>query len=186
MPDECRRSADGLFATVSPGEMAEPGTPHRDVEVLTWPMFGVAIRELAAAIARSGFRPDLVLTIARGGLTVGGTLAYALGTKNCATINVEYYTGIDERLELPVVLPPVPDPVGLDNLNVLIADDVADTGRTLAMVNEFCRQHVREARTAVLYRKPWSIIEADFVWRETDRWVAFPWSAEGPVGRAGD
>ena len=63
---------------------------------------------------------------------------------------------------------------------------MADTGRTLAMVNEFCRQHVREARTAVLYRKPWSIIEADFVWRETDRWVAFPWSAEGPVGPAGD
>jgi len=63
--------------------MAQPGTPHRDLEVLTWPMFGVAIRELAGAIASSGFRPDLVLTIARGGLTVGGTLAYALGTKNC-------------------------------------------------------------------------------------------------------
>ena len=140
MPDECRRSADGLFATVSPGEMAEPGTPHRDVEVLTWPMFGVAIRELAAAIARSGFRPDLVLTIARGGLTVGGTLAYALGTKNCATINVEYYTGIDERLELPVVLPPVPDPVGLDNLNVLIADDVADTGRMTALFEELSNE----------------------------------------------
>jgi hypoxanthine phosphoribosyltransferase len=162
--------------------MAQPETPHRDLEVLTWPMFGMAIRELAAMIVGSGFRPDLVLTIARGGLTVGGTLAYAIGTKNCATINVEYYTGIDERrLDLPVVLPPVPDPVGMDDLSVLIADDVADTGQTLAMVNEFCGRHVREARTGVLYRKPWSTIDPDFVWRETDRWIAFPWSADPPV-----
>jgi hypoxanthine phosphoribosyltransferase len=166
--------------------MAQPETPDRDLEVLTWPMFGVAIRELAEKIVESGFRPDLVLTIARGGLTVGGTLAYAIGTKNCATINVEYYTGIDERLDLPVVLPPVPDPVGMDDLNVLIADDVADTGQTLAMVTDYCRQHVREARTGVLYRKPWSIIEPDYVWRETERWIAFPWSAEGPVVDAPD
>jgi hypoxanthine phosphoribosyltransferase len=161
--------------------MAQPERPKHDHEVLTWPTFGVAIRELAGEIVKTGFRPDLVLAIARGGLTVGGTMAYALGTKNCATINVEYYTGVDERLDLPVMLPPVPDPVGMDDLNVLIADDVADTGRTLAMVNEFCRQHVREARTSVLYRKPWSTIDPDFVWRETDRWIAFPWSAEGPV-----
>lgn len=166
--------------------MAEPETPHRDLEVLTWPMFGVAIRELAGSIVTSGFQPDLVLTVARGGLTVGGALAYALAVKNCATINVEYYTGIDERLDLPVVLPPVPDPVGLNDLNVLIADDVADTGQTLAMVSEFCRRHVREARTAVLYRKPWSIIDPDNVWRETDRWIAFPWAAEGPVAGAAD
>ncbi|HWC37905.1 MAG TPA: phosphoribosyltransferase family protein, partial [Acidimicrobiales bacterium] len=163
------------------GDMAQPERPNQDLEVLTWPMFGVAIRELAEEIVRSGFRPDLVLTIARGGLTVGGAMAYALGTKNCATINVEYYTGVDQRLDLPVVLPPVPDPVGLDDLNVLIADDVADTGGTLGMVTEFCRQHVREARTCVLYRKPWSTTDPDFVWRETDRWIAFPWSVEEPV-----
>jgi hypothetical protein len=166
--------------------MAQPETPQPDLEVLTWAMFGVAIRDLAEAIAATGFRPDLVLTIARGGLTVGGTLAYALGTKNCATINVQYYTGINQRLDLPAMLPPVPDPVGMDDLSVLIADDVADSGQTLAMVTEFCRDHVREARTSVLYRKPRSIIEPDFVWRETDRWIAFPWSAEGPVPGAVD
>jgi hypoxanthine phosphoribosyltransferase len=148
-------------------------------------MFGAAVRELAREIVGSGFRPDLVLTIARGGLIVGGALAYALGAKNCATINVEYYTGVKERLDLPTMLPPVPDPVGMDDLNVLIADDVVDTGRTLVTVNDFCRQHVREARTSVLYRKPWSISEPDFVWRETDRWIAFPWSAEGPVSANG-
>ncbi len=150
-------------------------------EIMTWSLFGDATRELAASVVASGFRPDLVLSIARGGLTVGGALAYALAVKNCFTINVEYYTGIDERLDLPVVLPPVPDPVAMHNLNVLIADDVADTGHTLAMVHDFCEGHVAEVRSAVLYRKPWSVIEPHYVWLGTDRWIAFPWSSQGPV-----
>src|SRR5205807_4985307 len=124
---------EGRFATVALGDMTEPEKLHRDLDVLTWPMFGVAVRELAGSIVSSGFRPDLVLSVARGGLTVGGTLAYALAIKNCATINVEYYTGIEERLEVPAVLPPMPDPVGMNDLNVLIADDVAVTGQTLAI-----------------------------------------------------
>ena len=58
---------------------------------------------------RDGYRPDIVLGIARGGLLVAGALAYALGVKNTFTMNVEFYTGIDERLEMPMILPPVPD-----------------------------------------------------------------------------
>ena len=50
-----------------------------------------------------------MLAIARGGLLVAGALAYALGVKNTFTMNVEFYTGVDERLELPMILPPVPD-----------------------------------------------------------------------------
>jgi hypoxanthine phosphoribosyltransferase len=67
-------------------------------ETLTWPMFGEATQALARDVAASGFRPDVVLAIARGGLTVAGALAYALGVKNCSSINVEFYTGVDERL----------------------------------------------------------------------------------------
>ena len=65
---------------------------------------------------------------------------------------------------------------------MLVADDVADTGATLALVNEFCAPHVAEVRTAVLYEKPWSTIASDYVWRRTDRWITFPWSAHPPVG----
>src|SRR4029077_8845706 len=157
------------------------GSPAEDLEILTWQGFGDAIRHLAGCIVDSGFRPDVVLSIARGGLTVGGALAYALAVKNCFTINVEYYTGVDQRLALPVVLPPVPDPVAIDNLDVLIVDDVADTGHTLAMVDEFCDGHVRSRRSAVLFHKPRSVIEPDYVWKRTDRWIAFPWSSDGPV-----
>jgi hypoxanthine phosphoribosyltransferase len=48
-----------------------------------------------------------VLAIARGGLTVAGA-RLRLAVKNCFAISVEYYTGIDTRLDVPVVLPPMP------------------------------------------------------------------------------
>jgi hypoxanthine phosphoribosyltransferase len=64
---------------------------------------------------------------------------------------------------------------------MLIADDVADTGQTLALVKDFCAAQVGEVRTAVLYEKPRSIVSCDYVWRRTDRWIVFPWSADPPV-----
>ena len=33
-----------------------------------------------------------------------------------------------------------------------------------------------EARSAVIYKKPVSIIEPDYVWAHTDKWINFPWS----------
>ncbi len=159
--------------------MAAPATAER--ETLTWERFGTASRELARAVHADGFRPDLVLAIARGGLFVAGALGYALDVKNLHVMNVEYYTGVDERLDMPVVLPPVPEPVDLTGTRVLVADDVADTGATLALVKEFCRLHVAEVRCAVIYEKPRSVVECEYVWRRTDRWIDFPWSVDPPV-----
>jgi hypoxanthine phosphoribosyltransferase len=152
-----------------------------DREVLTWDAFGVATRALAQTIADDGYRPDVVLAIARGGLTIAGALAYALGVKNCAAMNVEFYTGVDERLEVPVMLPPSFDLVDIRGLRVLVADDVADTGKTLELVQRVIAEHVTEARTAVLYEKPASVIVPDYAWRRTDRWIDFPWSVDDPV-----
>ena len=148
---------------------------------MTWDVFGDATRELATAVHADGFAPDVVVAIARGGLTVAGALAYALDVKNCGAMNVEFYVGIDERLDVPVVIPPTLDLVDVAGMKVLVADDVADTGHTLKLVREVLAQHVAEARTAVLYRKPRSIVDADYVWQETDRWIDFPWSALPPV-----
>ncbi len=115
-------------------------------------------------------------------MLVAGALSYALGVKNTFTLNVEFYTGVDERLEMPILLPPVPDLVDFAETRVLIADDVADTGATLLLVKEFCEARVAEVRCAVLYEKPRSMIRCEYVWRRTDRWIEFPWSAPAQVG----
>lgn len=149
--------------------------------MLTWEAYGVGVRELAQQVADSGFVPDVVLGIARGGLIPAGSLAYAIDCKNLFTISVEFYTGVGSRLDVPVMLPPFLDAHDLDDTAVLIVDDVADTGRTLELVADFCAGHVRESRTAVLYEKPQSVIRCDHVWRRTDRWINFPWSTMPPV-----
>jgi hypoxanthine phosphoribosyltransferase len=137
-------------------------------ERLSWAHFGDAVHELASKVAGDGYRPDLVLSIARGGLLVGAALGYALDVKNTWTMNVEFYTGVDERLDVPMILPPVPELVDLDSARMLIADDVADTGETLRLVKDFCAGKVGEVRCAVLYEKSRSIVECEYVWKRTD------------------
>ena len=153
---------------------------EQEREVLTWADFDTSIWALAEQVARDGV-PDMILSIARGGLLIGGALGYALGVKNTYTMNVEFYTGVDERLEVPRILPPAPDFVDLQNALVLVADDVADTGLTLASVQEFCAGKVGEVRTATIYAKPRSVVRPDYVWRDTDRWITFPWSDRPPI-----
>lgn len=150
-------------------------------ETLLWPELGEAGRDLALRVDADGYRPDLILAIARGGLFPAGALAYELDVKNVHIMNVEFYTGVDERLPMPVMLPPVPQPVDLSGARVLIADDVADTGATLRLVKDFCAHQVAEVRCAVLYEKPRSTVACEYVWRRTSEWIDFPWSREEPV-----
>jgi len=61
-------------------------------EVLGWDVFADASRQLSKAVLSSGFQPDVVIAIARGGLLLAGAMSYALGTKNCGSINVRTAT----------------------------------------------------------------------------------------------
>jgi uncharacterized protein len=151
-------------------------------EVMTRQELGSGTRGLGEAIHADGYVPDMVLAIARGGLLVAGALGYSLDVKNTFTMNVEFYTGVDDRLEMPMILPPVPELVDLEEARVLIAGDVADTGRTLLLVKDFCAGKVGEVRCVVRYEKPQSAVRCEYVWRRTDRWIDFPWSDQQPVG----
>ncbi|MDE0603302.1 MAG: phosphoribosyltransferase family protein [bacterium] len=152
-----------------------------DREWLDWDSYGRAVRELAALVADDGYRPEMILAIARGGLFCAGSLGYALSIKNIYVMNCEYYTGVDERLPVPVMLPPAVDLVDHRNSKILIADDVADTGHTLKMVYDFCVERVGDVRSAVLYEKSHSLVKCDYVWRRTDQWINFPWSTDRPL-----
>ena len=66
-----------------------------------------------------------------------------------------------------------------------IADDVADTGKTLKLVHDFCVEHVAEVRSAVIYEKSHSLVKCEYVWKRTDDWINFPWSVLPPVHTSG-
>ena len=150
-------------------------------EVLGWLEFGDASRDLAHDVLASGFEPEVVVAIARGGLLLAGSISYALGVKSCGALNVEFYTGVGERLPDPIVLPPMLDEQSLVGKRVLLVDDVSDSGRTLAMVMQLLKASGADVRSIVLYTKPGTLHEPDYTWRRTPLWITFPWSALPPV-----
>lgn len=162
-----------------------PDWYHPDRENLTWETFGEASRNLSQQIVDSGWMPDLIIGVARGGLIPAGAIGYAIGMKAMGSINVEFYTAIGETLPEPELLPPYLDASDLAGKKVLVVDDVADSGKTLDLV---CRILEHEdldpakpkigvdVRSAVIYTKPVTIFKPDYVWRETDKWINFCWS----------
>jgi len=68
------------------------------------------------------------------------------------------------------------DATSLDGKNVLLVDDVSDSGRTLALVIQLLEASGATVRTVVLYTKPHTVQEAHYTWRRTDKWINFPWS----------
>ena len=150
-------------------------------EILTWERFGTCCRELARQIADSGFEPEVLIAVARGGMLPGGGLSYALGVKLTDAINVEFYTDVHETLPDPVLLAPMLDTDSIQGKRVLVVDDVVDSGRTLALVLDLLTNVGAVPRSAVIYAKPTTVVEPDYVWARTDKWIVFPWSAEPPV-----
>ena len=156
-------------------------TTGEERETLTWDGFGAASRDLAREILADGFVPEVVVAIARGGLLPAGSIAYGLGVKNCGALNVEFYTGIGTVLDAPEVLRPALDTEYLGGRKVLLVDDVADSGRTLALAVKMLRERGADMRSVVIYTKPTTIIQPDYSWKETSLWIDFPWSAQGTV-----
>ncbi len=152
-----------------------------DKEVLTWQGLGDATDDLARSIVDSGFRPEIVIAVARGGLLLAGGLTYALGVKLTDAINVEFYTDVHATLPDPVLLAPMLDTNAIAGKQLLVVDDVADSGRTLGLVIKLLRGFGADVRSAVLYAKPSTVVDPDYVWRRTDQWIVFPWSAKPPL-----
>ncbi|MFF8816814.1 phosphoribosyltransferase [Leucobacter sp. NPDC015123] len=150
-------------------------------EVLTWDGFGAATRELSRQVVADDFVPEVVVAIARGGLLPAGAIAYGLGAKNCGALNVEFYTGIGTVLDNPEVLPPELDMGYLKGRRVLLVDDVADSGRTLKLAVELLVAEGADVRSVTIYTKPSTVIAPDYAWKATDKWIDFPWSADGSV-----
>lgn len=161
--------------------MAAPSQPpEHELETFDYLDFGRGIRSLAERLVADDWIPDAILGVVRGGLFVAAGLAYALDVKDVRHVNVEYYTDAGVTLPEPVIVGQEPYLADLGGRRVLVADDVADTGATLHFVRRLLPADA-EVRVAVLYAKPQTTYAPELAWRETDRWIRFPWIQVPPV-----
>jgi uncharacterized protein len=146
-----------------------PPTTSSAVRELTWLEFGTIIRDLASRIT-ARFQPDVVLGVARGGIFVGGALAAPLRAE-FLPVRVEKRSR--DRRAVPTFK--VPEAKGK---NVLVVDDVTNTGDTLKKALALAvRSGAREVQAAALVVRPggsrpeWSALE-------TAQLIVFPWDYE--------
>lgn len=145
--------------------------------LVDWETFYRLARQLAFAINDSGYRPDAIVAIGRGGYVPARVLCDFLDVMNLSSIKVEHYEATRKAAVARIRYPLTAD---LSGQRVLIVDDVSDTGDTF----EVAVRHVREAgkpaeiRTAALHHKVVARMVPDyFAERMTDwRWIIYPWA----------
>jgi hypoxanthine phosphoribosyltransferase len=150
-----------------------------DKDIVTWDLLETMVTDLAAEVRACGTRFDVMLSITRGGLVPAGMLAYRLGIRNILVAAVEYYDDTGQPGPHPTFLQFPADPL-LRGREVLVVDEVWDSGTTIHAVTERVRQAGGNPTTAVLHYKPGRSRVAgapDHHVVTTDRWVVYPFKA---------
>jgi len=133
----------------------------------------ISAKDLADKIRASGFQPDTIVAILRGGVVIARLLSDFLDVRDIRSIRVIHYDALEVK-ERAVVVEPLPTRV--DGKKVLIVDDVADTGESLIVAKEHILERgASEVKVATMHYKPRSKIEPDFYYEKTDAWVIYFW-----------
>jgi hypothetical protein len=146
---------------------------------------------LAWKIFESGYKPNYIIGVWRGGAPVGIAVQEflsVLGIKSDhIAIRTSYYSGINERNETVQVY-------GLNYVikklesedRLLVVDDVHDTGNSINQIisdlRKACKKNSPEIKIATPYFKPnknETETKPDFFIHETDKWLVFPHELEG-------
>ena len=140
----------------------------------SWDQIYDMLIELAKRVKDSGFKPDLIVGVCRGGWAPARVMSDLLENANTASIRIEFYLAPAVTAKKPVISQAIMVPV--KGVNVLVVDDVADTGESLKVAVEHLDVcGARAVRTATLYYKPQSIFKPDFFIVQTEQWIIFPW-----------
>jgi len=151
-----------------------------EFEVPTWNKIYAMLLSQAEKIRKSGFKPNIIVGITRGGWIPARVLSDLLEIPDFATVRVEFYLGVAETRNEPALTQGVS--AGVSGKKALVVDDVADTGKSLQLAKEhLLRQGATEVRIATLYYKPFSVAKPDYFEKETRRWVVFPWEMKETV-----
>jgi xanthine phosphoribosyltransferase len=141
---------------------------HRDCKALAWRLAGMAE-------AKGDWKA--IVSITRGGLVPAAIIARELGIRNIETICIASYHDYKDQGALEVIKGISPDLVtGDGGANILVVDDLTDTGKTAAKVREI----LPKCHIATVYAKPKGVPMADTYVTEVsqDTWIYFPWDLD--------
>jgi hypoxanthine phosphoribosyltransferase len=151
-----------------------------EFEVPTWNQIYQMLLNQAEKIRKTGFKPDIIVGVSRGGWPPARVLSDLLENPNLANVRAEFYLGVAETKGEPTLTQCVS--AAVTGKKVLVVDEVADTGKSLKLV----KQHIieggaTEVKIATVYYKPWSIVKPDYYEKETSLWIVFPWEIKETV-----
>ncbi|RFC62723.1 xanthine phosphoribosyltransferase [Fulvimarina endophytica] len=134
---------------------------HRDARALAWRLAGM----------ETDFKA--IVCITRGGLVPAAIIARELGVRMIETVCVASYHEYTEQGRLQVLKGVSEELTADGGRNVLIVDDLTDTGKTAKIV----RDMLPEAHFAAVYAKPMGRPMVDTFITEVsqDTWIFFPW-----------
>lgn len=139
----------------------------------SWDQLGHLCFKLGRQINAAGKKYDRIAVIAKGGLTWSRVLADLLNIPNIEVVQVKLYRGIGQKFHKPEIIQEVK--ADITGEEILLFDDVADSGKTLEFVkNLLLKQGAESVDTATLFFKPSSKIIPDFFDHQTNAWIVFP------------
>ena len=145
-----------------------------DYLILSWQDVYNLTLQLSERIVASGFKPDIIVGIARGGWIPARILSDVLYMESLHNIRIEYYTDVGVKGKEPKITQPLTG--SLKGRSVLIVDEIADTGDSLFhAINHVKALGVEEQRSAVLHLKPNSRVTPNYSMVHTKSWVVYPW-----------
>ena len=152
-------------------------------ELVSWSAFHDLARKLARQVIDSGYRPEVIVAIGRGGYVPARILSDFLGQMDLTSFKIEHYRSAHKERAARVRYPLATDVAGR---RVLLVDDVADSGETFAVALEHLesRGAPAEVRSAALHYKTVSPYVPDHYARKVAkwRWIIYPWAVAEDVG----
>lgn len=138
--------------------------------------------KLAEQITDKGYKVDIVIGIARGGLPPARFICDFLNITKLTTLQITHYTSGGIAKENVKVIDPLN--IDLEGKNVLLVDDVNDSGETLREAT----QHINtmnpgKLKTAVLHEKSNTSMNADFKGSALEEWewLIYQWAANEDI-----
>ncbi|MEM3961493.1 MAG: phosphoribosyltransferase [Sulfolobales archaeon] len=136
-------------------------------------------RGLARKILESGWIPDVVIAIARGGYVPARLICDFLGVENLLSLQSQHWTEAAKASERAIIK--FPYTVDLRGLKALLVDDIVDTGESLLLAREYVQKNWKpeELRIATLqWISSVAKFKPDYYYIEVREWIWFqyPWT----------